>query len=203
MYLFLDTETSDPVAQRVVQLSAILTDKDGNELEVLDHLIYPDGWYICDRFVGYHGITQQMCYDQGVPMLQVLAKLNLMLVKTKLIICHNFTFDSSRVLNEFNIYTIPSPFTKMAGFCTMKEGTPICQLPASRGSGYKWPKLQEIHKHYFGAEFEGDHNALYDARATKRVFFAMRPPVPENLPVVESAKPPEADDFSSENIIKI
>lgn len=33
--------------------------------------------------------------------------------------------------------------------CPMKISTNICKLPNARG-GYKWPKVEEAHKHFFG-----------------------------------------------------
>lgn len=34
--------------------------------------------------------------------------------------------------------------------CPMKISTDICKLPKANGYGFKWPKVEEAHKHFFG-----------------------------------------------------
>jgi len=47
--------------------------------------------------------------------------------------------------------------------------TPICDIPGPYGP--KWPRLQEAHKHVFGKEFDGAHDALADVIACKNIYF--------------------------------
>lgn len=67
------------------------------------------------------------------------------------------------------VYDIPSWATPIDKFCTMKAMTPVCKLHGNYGD-FKWPKLQEAHKHAFGVEFDGAHDALADVRACARVY---------------------------------
>lgn len=201
MFNFCDTETSDPKHQRVCQLAAVLCDEKGQELEVINYLIKPDGWEIAKRFVEIHGITTQMCHERGIPMKHALAHLNSFVERSKKVICHNYKFDSARLMNEFNIYGIPTKMFELPSFCTMMELTSVCKIPHANGrAGYKWPKLQEAHKHFFGVEFEDDHDALADTRACKRIYFHMNAPALDN-PIVPSAegtiKPDEMDSVGS------
>jgi hypothetical protein len=54
----------------------------------------------------------------------------------------------------------------------MKASTDLCKLPSQfKRGGYKWPKLQEAYKHFFGEEFASAHDAMADLRACRRVFF--------------------------------
>ncbi len=50
----------------------------------------------------------------------------------------------------------------------MKSTVDFCAIPG-RGIGFKFPKLNEIHKKLFGAYFEGAHSAIYDVEATVKV----------------------------------
>ena len=58
-------------------------------------------------------------------------------------------------------------------FCTMKSTTDICRIPSPRG-GYKWPKLGEAYKHFFGEELQGAHDAMNDVRAAMRIYFHLK-----------------------------
>lgn len=82
---------------------------------------------------------------------------------------------------DFDLFIMDGEFYRAAGgikswgkvnetFCTMKAMTQICKLPG-KYSDFKWPKLQEAHKHAFGAEFDGTHDALADMRACARIYF--------------------------------
>lgn len=51
--------------------------------------------------------------------------------------------------------------------CPMKLSTDICKLPGVR-SGYKWPKVEEAHKHFFGdvgyvEQHRGADDAFHEA----------------------------------------
>lgn len=184
MYLFFDTETTgfvsknrpynDPKQARCCQLAAILTDRDGAELVVLNSLIKPDGWEIPEMLTKeVHGISTADCVARGRPMPEVLGEFSSMLGRAKKCIAHNYDYDHS--IMEIEAFNCPSfSWNPPSSFCTMKFTTDLCKIPKARGSGYKWPKLQEIHKFLFGVEFEGAHDALADIKATVRVFFELK-----------------------------
>lgn len=183
MILFFDTETTgfvrkniphnDPLQARCCQLAAILTDMEGNVLEEISHIIKPDGWYVPYRVAEIHGITTERADKEGIPAREVWSKFTPMVEKAKLCVAHNFAFDNS--IMEIESFCAADSFRWLVGesYCTMLASTPICKIPATRGSGYKWPKLMEIHQFLFGCEFEGAHDALFDVRATKKVYFEL------------------------------
>lgn len=48
--------------------------------------------------------------------------------------------------------------------CPMKLSTDICQIPSPRGSGYKWPKVQEAYDFFFGkTDYIEKHRGADDA----------------------------------------
>lgn len=200
--LIADTETSDPAHQRVVQLGALLCKPTGEPIEKFETLIRPDGWEICERFVGIHGITTEMCRAKGIPMLDALSRLQQMMERAKKKVFHNMNFDNARILNEATIYQATAFVTQwqaLAGFCTMLANTDILKLPKPSGrGGYKWPKLQECHKFYFGMEFGGDHDAMNDTEATARIYFEMHKPREAVKPVESASAEVKPDDLTSQ-----
>lgn len=183
MYFFFDTETTgfvnknlpfnDPKQARCCQLAALLVDSDGKVIHELNHLIKRTNWSIHPKVTEIHGISDADCDARGLPMEDVLANFGVLLAKAKKCIAHNYDYDHS--ILEIESLNNPSfKWNPPASFCTMKFSTDICKIPKTRGSGYKWPKLQEIHKFLFGEEFSDAHDALADVRATVRVFFELR-----------------------------
>jgi DNA polymerase III epsilon subunit-like protein len=76
----------------------------------------------------------------------------------------------------------------------MRSSTDIIKLPKARGAGYKWPKLTEAYRHFFGVDFADAHRAISDSRACKEIYFHLNPPV---KPVQSSAAGDvSADDFT-------
>lgn len=182
MKLFFDTETTGkadfraepnaPHQPRIVQLAAILTDHTGLESQSINLVIKPEGWEIPKEASDIHGITTQFATQIGVPIRYALKVFRCFWNASELAVAHN---------SDFDLLMLDCEFFRHAGgrvswgdpkdtFCTMKNMTPICQLPGNYGK-YKWPKLQEAHRHCFGVEFDGAHDALADVRACAKVYF--------------------------------
>lgn len=58
--------------------------------------------------------------------------------------------------------------------CPMKLSTDICKLPNSRG-GYKWPKVEEAHLHFFGdvgyiEKHRGADDAYFEAEIVYKLY---------------------------------
>ena len=179
---FFDTETTgfvkkgaliQPGQSRCVQLAALLVDKDGNELGRIDSIIKPEGFTIPDQVAKIHGITTERALAEGRARMDVLKAFQCMIENSSLVVAHNFDFD--RQIMEIEEAYSEGKFDwtgRPAMYCTMKATTNICKIPSARG-GYKWPKLMEAYKHFFGKEFENAHDAFADMIAMKDVFFEL------------------------------
>ena len=183
---FFDTETSglpdfnararDPKQPHIVQAAAIVTDDAGNELEQFNVIVKPDGWTIPKEVSDIHGITNEIALANGIPERDVAAMILDMIRRTSPLVCHNITFDKfiARIaMRRFDLISDADDawWKALPTFCTMRATTPLCKLPNPYGySSYKWPKLQEAHKHCFGSEFDGAHDAMADVRACARVY---------------------------------
>ena len=184
-YLFFDTETTGlphdyeaPASDtlnwpRMVQLSWILTDNNGNVLSVHDCIVRPDGFEIPDQAASIHGISTDRALSEGLVLDSVLAIFAQTLDSADYIVGHNISFDIHIVDAEFIRRGIDVKLSSKRSYCTMLAGTEYCKLPGYYG-GYKWPNLQELYKKLFGKEFDDAHNSAADVDATCKCFWEMR-----------------------------
>lgn len=185
MRLTFDTETTGksdfkaaPDAShqpRIVQLGAILKDDSNHVVAEINLLVRPNGWTIPDEAAEIHGITTEQATRYGLKI-ETVIKLFMQLVKMcDLTVAHNSAFDELMVAGELMRAGFTEDlalFRSKSHYCTMQASTDLCKLPDmfGRPGKYKWPQLQEAHKHFFGVGFEGAHDAMADVRACDRVY---------------------------------
>ena len=195
--LFYDSETTglplwrdpseDPRQPRVVQLGAILADLDTHEVHAtLDVIVRPDGWEIPAEAAAIHGITTEHALKVGLPAHLVLPLFFSMWWRADVRIGHNESFDARMlriaIHRHGDLQGIPSPDEWKAGIaeCTQAMATPLLNLPPTDKmlrAGFTKPKsatLKEAHRHLVGAELEGAHSAIVDARGCMAVYFAIK-----------------------------
>jgi DNA polymerase-3 subunit epsilon len=184
-FLFFDTETTGlplrsellqhPGQPHITQLGFIL-EINRTDAMIVDTLIKPTGWKIGDRAKELTGITEDMCYESGIPIADAVDLFMIAAENADFIVCHNVAFDEKLMAIEFARLDQKGrhPSTVMCGrptLCTMQKTTPILQLPKKDGRvGNKWPKLSECYQHFFKEELENAHSAIVDIQATRRVF---------------------------------
>lgn len=187
-YLFFDAETTGvprnynaPISDlqnwpRLVQLSWILCDLQGNEIEIGNDIIKPDGFIIPEVASKVHQITTIYAIETGADLSTVLNKFISASKQAKYLVGHNVSFDINvvgaellRIKSDYNIANKASIDTmlKSINYCAISSGF-------AYGEKYKWPKLQELHKKLFGYEFVDAHDAMADVRATKKCFFELK-----------------------------
>ena len=181
-FLVWDTETSGKAYFRapatakhqpyLVQLGAQLYDADFKVRGEINLIIKPEGWVIPKEAADLHGITTETAEKCGVPLFCALAAFRFLSRSADVFVAHNIQFDALMMEASYARVSAPTetlviPVEKT--FCTMKATTPICKLPGNYGD-YKWPKLQEAHKHIFGQEFIGAHDAMADVRACASIY---------------------------------
>jgi len=59
--------------------------------------------------------------------------------------------------------------------CPMKLSTDICRLPKKSGGGYKWPTVEEAHRHFFGdvgyiEKHRGADDAYFEAQIVYELY---------------------------------
>jgi DNA polymerase-3 subunit epsilon len=189
--LYFDTETTgkadfrlpatSPTQPNLVSIAAILADEQGSDLAVLHARIRPAGFEVPAAAAAIHGITTEDAARHGVRLQAALALFADLVEDADEIVAFNAEFDglvvdharyaASRRCDPFASY-----FEDKRISCAMAAMTPVCRLAKPSGwSGrgddqWKWPNLQEAHRHCYGVEFMGAHDALADVRATKAVW---------------------------------
>jgi len=190
-FAFFDTETTDKwdfkasahaVHQpRMVQLGLIVTDQNFKVQAELNVLVKVIG-DIPAETTRIHGITNEATEKFGLPCQYVLAAMKHMTSgDDTLFIAHNMDFDRRIIERECITLGLEDFLFRRQQFCTMKSTTSLCGLRGSHGP--KWPKLQELHEHFFGHQFDGAHDAMEDIRATLRCFKEIKTRHPELLRV--------------------
>lgn len=187
MILVFDTETtgiilrglpaSHPSQPRIVQLGAILFDDAQRVVGEMNLLIKPEGFEIPAEAARVHGISTELATRYGVSVGGALRLFLALCDRAELVVAHNFEFDRTMTQSELHRLQLTAEierFLAKKSFCTMQAATDVCRLPSRTGVGFKWPNLQEAHRHFFSEEFQGAHDAMADVRACARVFWHLR-----------------------------
>ena len=190
MILACDTETAGlprkhlpldhPEQPHLVELGAVLCEDNGKERASFNLIVRPDGWEIPEEASNIHGITTATALACGVPLLVALSALTHLWGQASLMIAHNAEFDLKIIDIALARAGREPTYKRPPSRCTMRLATPVLNLPPTdrmKAVGMtkpKRPSLQEAHTALLGTPFDGAHNALADARACARVFFAMK-----------------------------
>jgi DNA polymerase III epsilon subunit-like protein len=175
--LFFDVETTglNAKSDRIVQIAWALTDVNGITLEEKSYIIYPSGFTIPYQVARINGITKEIAQRKGVKISGVLDEFEIAARKSKLVVAHNITFDDAFIKEEFSRAGKFHPLFKLDSCCTMRSATELCKLPhKGKRSGYKWPKLQELHMFLFSAPMKNAHDAMADVDACRRCYYELK-----------------------------
>lgn len=191
--IFYDTETTglplwrEPSEHRdqphIVQLAAILTDDDLNEISSLNVIVRPDGWSIPEDVAKIHGITTERALRYGIPEKLALEAFMNLWAKAAKRVAHNESFDARIVriaTMRFGDEGVQQKWDGGPSFCTMKKAAPICNLPGSGRKGPKNPSLSEAFAHLTGANLVNAHDAMADTRACLSIYRCIRGETPRN-----------------------
>jgi DNA polymerase III epsilon subunit-like protein len=155
---------------RVTQIACLVVDTQTSEvINEYQSLIKPDGWVVPkDKFFIENNMSTERCNEFGLPFTEVanvfINDLNL----SGAIVAHNLNFDYPVVGSELIRYGLKASRMDRKKICTMMSSTNYCALPRM-----KWPKLVELHNKLFGCDFQGQHDALDDVRATTACFLEL------------------------------
>ncbi len=183
LFLVLDSETNGlPVNwklgwkfvdnwPRVVQLAWVLYTADFKELDRKALIVRPDGFDIPEEASRIHGITTERALAEGNEIADVLAEFEKAVRRADWLVAHNASYDGPVIAAEFWRRGENPPFDPAAMLCTKIDGTYVTRIPNDFNTGYKWPKLEELHRFLLGEDFEGAHDAMVDVEACARCFF--------------------------------
>lgn len=183
MILFFDTETTGlpknwkaPVTDldnwpRLVQLAYLIYDYSGNLIYSCNEIVKPNGFTIPKEASDVHGITTEKAIQRGSDLNEIFEIFNLHLKRTKAIVAHNMAYDEKIIGSELIRLGLDNILDSKEKICTMESTVDLCRIKGSYG--YKWPKLEELHRFLFIHDFEGAHDALADIQATAKCFWEL------------------------------
>lgn len=180
----------------IVQLSYAVYDLDTHTLSKTgDFIIQLDKHvFIPPESVQFHGITNEISREAGVPLYDVLSKLFHYMDRAECIVGHNIEFDINMLKVELMRMILDPNITKNRmkdckhklsklnnGWknivCTMKETVELCNMKAINRMGntyLKYPKLVELSDVMFGTIPNCLHNSLNDVLVTLRCYVKYR-----------------------------
>lgn len=177
MFLFVDTETTGiKPTDRIVSVCWMLFGPEGERRQAEYRVIRPEGFRIPVEASRIHGITTDQALREGAPLREVLHRLNGDIANfgPSRLVGHNIGFDRPILLNEFTRLGLPERLSPLKTYCTMRSTTDVCRIPQAQGWGYKWPTLDELHRHLFAEGIRDAHNAEADVAACAKCFFELR-----------------------------
>ena len=181
--MFIDTETTGlPIDKnvpytngvnwpRLVQISWILTNADGEMMFSYDFIIRPEHFSIPYESTRVHGITNTRARADGHKLTKVLKIFLNYLNQADIIVGHNVDFDINVIAAELYRKGLSTDIVTKPRVCTMKLGTNYCMIEGRYG--YKYPKLTELYYALFQEHFYGAHDAMADVTATMHCYFGL------------------------------
>jgi DNA polymerase-3 subunit epsilon len=208
-YLIIDTETNgvmdykrpaDAEGQpRVAEFAGILVDENGEvEAEWQRYVRPPMGvqgpeWFMTDETTAINRITNEMLWDTGVPIKEVLEWYGDYIMSGRAIVAYGAQFDCKMLRAEFRHAHMDDLFERTRTTCLMRS----CQSWAKglgktitkAGNPKGWPKLTDL-ANFCGAIYDPEtlHGALMDARLKSVCFRYMLENGFEPNPSVHHAK---------------
>ena len=192
-YLVFDTETNGlPITKgfrkfhephltkyydtaRVIQVSWAVFDRKDQCIAEHDLYIQPDGFSVPNA--DFHGITEEILREKGVPIKKALAMFLRDVKRVDVIVAHNLQFDYHVLMSEClraELSRGAQILREAIQFCTMTRSVKLLKIPNRYHAGYKYPSLKELNQFYFQEDVEGAHNAKFDVDACARCFQAMQ-----------------------------
>lgn len=156
---------------RIVQLAWCVYDEKGRPVKSRQCIIKPDGWTIPAEVSEIHGISTEYAEQFGVPILEALRVFIADYEESDILVAHNIKFEYLVLGAEMIRAGIRAKKRIDRHICTMESSTNFCAIPAK--SGYKWPKLVELHTKLFGVGFDGAHDAMIDVQACARCYYEL------------------------------
>lgn len=184
--LYFDTETTglwdfkggitSSQQPKLVQIGALLEDDGGKMLAEVDLLVSPNGWVIPEGASNIHKITTDLAHSGGVSLANACFVFRDLVASADIVIAHNLEYDMNVMSHNLHIAEVPEiPWAKLKQACTKLLTTPIVKALPFRNGQYKWPTLDQAHRHFFGTGVGTDaHNAMVDVQACRRVYHELR-----------------------------
>lgn len=173
--LIIDIETTDFLQRngKIVEVGIVELDlSNGNRKIIFDSVCWESG--LTEEEVNKSWIVK----NSDLTKEQIRTSTNLQKLKPTIQgIINDYPLGATAFNNSFDF-----GFMEDRGFvfpkklpCPMKLSTDICKLPKQGGYGFKWPKVEEAHKHFFGdvgyiEKHRGADDAYFEAQIVHKLY---------------------------------
>lgn len=159
---------------RMLSIAWMLCDDNGFVREDEKLYIKNPGYKIDpnSQAIKVNGITQEML-DNGWYIDEAVLMFFNAVIKAEKLIAHNFQFDKNIILSEIARNNIMQE-QELANLEQALESKKIDTMLDQKAITGKWPKLNELHRHLFGTDFDGAHDAMNDVKACARCYFELK-----------------------------
>lgn len=173
--LFFDTETtgfkSSTFTPEIVQIGAILQDTETRRVLGELNIIVTAKEAIPPRVTEIHGITDELAKLYGVAGKEAELMFETLANMADVVVAHNIQFDLGIIKDAWPIAF--NTLEQKQQYCTMIEAEARVGISGNHAGGTKYPKLIEAYRHFYGKEFDNQHDAMADVRACRDVYFAL------------------------------
>ena len=156
----------------LIHISWILLNDEFKPVEDADYIPVPEGFVIDNKSKEKAHIDDEDVEKKSKNLTEILNLFDNAVGKAEYIFAHNLNYNENILGAEFvRIKKSITMFSKKR-FCLMEEGTYYCKIP-SKGGGFKFPTLPELHAACFGQSYSPSGNARADVIAAARSFIKL------------------------------
>ena len=158
---------------RLIHISWILLGEDYKPIEDFDCIPQSVGVIIDEKSKEKAHIDDEDIKKKMGSLEEVLDKFTASAAKAEYVFAHNLNYNENILGAEFVRLKKSINFFSKKRYCLMEEGTYYCKIP-SKGGGYKYPTLPELHATCFGQTYGPAGNARADVIAATRSFIKLK-----------------------------
>lgn len=189
-YLIVDTETNKLFQRGPKDAPPIAADADGQprmagitmipvgedlqpDGDTVSTLVRPNGWEIEPDAGAVNGLTTERCELEGVDIEgPLLAFTRFIREEKRVVVAFNSQFDTKQIRGELRRAGMDDLFLETLTICIMKAGMKLrVQKAGDKKGGF--PKLADVHRHFYGVDPDGQHTSLGDANSCLMIFRKM------------------------------
>lgn len=158
---------------RLLHISWILLGDDYKPIEDFDYIPTPSGYEIDEKSKTKAHIDDEDIKKKSVSLELILENFSASAEKAEYIFAHNLNYNENLLGAEYVRSKKSINMFSKKRYCLMEEGTYYCKIP-SKGGGYKYPTLPELHATCFGQTYGPAGNARADVIAAARSFIKLK-----------------------------
>ena len=158
---------------RLLHISWIFLDEHLKPVEDFDYIVEEASQSLDGKSKEKSHVDEDDIQKKKLKLADILDAFSASAEKTTFIFAHNLNYNENILGAEYVRLRKPINMFSKHRHCLMEEGTYYCKIP-SKGGGYKFPTLPELHATCFGQSYGPSGNARADVIAAARCFIKLK-----------------------------